>query len=130
VKYPKKFPHITRIKPANILEKLNSLFKISLFTVLVLIITLNFHTQFFPDNEQYLKLKLQTLKYSKKASPYVKLAVYLNSHGLKNEAHYQFQVAQILFEKEKEARATSLKKVLGEQLSPKRIYQQIQIQER
>lgn len=117
----KKFPHITRIITAHIFNDFYNLFKYLVIGIIITLTYLNYHTELFPENEDYVKLKLETLKKVKDPAAYTKFALYLEHNGLSSEAYDNFRLAQNLFLQTN---------VLGEQNSPFSLYQQTQKQKK
>lgn len=117
----KYFPHINRIISARIFNHFYNLFKYLVIGTIIAVTYLNFHTQFFPENEDYVKLKLETIKRVNDPTAYTRLALYLDYNGLERQAYENFRVAQNLFLQTN---------VLGAQNSPFSVYKQLQEQKK
>lgn len=96
-----------------------------LFWGLLLMTTLlNYHAQLFPENEQLIKLKLQTLQKPVDYIGFLNLGLYLDKYGLTKEALTNFQIAQTLYNLYGNRRLNHTQ-VLGEQISPFSVYQKL-----
>lgn len=114
-----KFPQINR----NITAFVSALFYngfAGIMILLVLLITLlSYHTQFFPENEEYTKLKIATYMFPPDYNRFSNLGIYFYNHGLAREAFATFQIAQSLYRNP----TSDNQQVLGEQVSPFTLYQ-------
>lgn len=119
----KKFPQINRIITAVILPQVVFVLKTAVIGLIVVICLFSFHTVLFPENQEYIKLKVNSLHNPADPASLTALALYLTNHGLISEADKNFALAQIYYlSKEKQ---NSEQKILGEQTSPLSLYQQI-----
>lgn len=114
-----KFPQINRSITALLLTCLYYFFTGLFIFTFILITLLNYHTQLFPENEEYTKLKLAVYKYPFNYNHLSNLGVYLYDHGLAQEAFTTFQVAQGLYRNP----PFYSRKVLGQQVSPFTLFQ-------
>lgn len=81
----KEFPHITRIITA-------SAYTLISITLVMFMTVLNYYTQIFPENKEYVDLKVNTLKSPLNPTPFTLLGVYFFNHGLEAEAYKTFQI--------------------------------------
>lgn len=119
----KKFPQITRRIPAWFVKGFFNPLRFLSIAIIAVMTYLNFYTQLFPENEEYVNLRLEMLKKINDPSPIVKLAIYFKKHGLKKEAEENFKLAQNLSLRDGE------KNVLGEE-DFSFVYQQLKQEER
>lgn len=103
----KDFPQIYRRITATLKQQAYRLLRLLTLSLFILITFLNFQTQLFPENEEYVKLKLLTLEDPSNYTAFLNLGFYLDKHGLKYEAYRLFQIAQMLFSKKDVLGATS-----------------------
>lgn len=116
------FPQITRKITAGLGLALMLTGFLIFYSLLTVATFLNYHTQLFPQNEEYMQLKLQTLKHPRFPADLVTLGTYLNEHGLTKEAAVYFQIAQTRYNSLSSENLTT-QNILGEQTSPATFYE-------
>lgn len=89
----KQFPHITRIITAALLNFVFITFTFISLLLFLFITTANYYIQIFPENKDYVDLKVNTLKSPLNPASFTILGTYLFNNGLETEAYKNFQIA-------------------------------------
>lgn len=126
----KKFPHNTRIISAPFLNYFYLCFKYLAIGLIVTLTYVNFYTEIFPENQEYVNLKLQTYITNRDHLAYTRLALYLERNGLERQAYENFRIAQNLFNYQSKENTKPQANILGEQNSPFSLYQELQKQKK